>query len=65
MKAKSKLPLLFILIFFCVKNSFAQELNCQVSVLTPQIQASDKTIYDKLQSDLREFLIENGQLMSF
>ena len=56
MKAKSKLPLLFILIFFCVKNSFAQELNCQVSVLTPQIQASDKTIYEKLQTDLREFL---------
>ena len=34
----------------------AQELNCQISILTPQIQASDKTIYDKLQTDLRDFL---------
>lgn len=37
-------------------NLVAQELNCQVSVLTPQIQASDKTIYDKLQTDLRDFM---------
>jgi hypothetical protein len=34
----------------------AQELNCSVSVQTPQIQASDKTIYDKLQTDIRDFL---------
>jgi hypothetical protein len=34
----------------------AQELNCQVTVLTPQIQATDKSIYDKLQTDLRDFI---------
>lgn len=34
----------------------AQELNCQVSVLTPQIQASDKSIYETLQTTIREFL---------
>ena len=49
--------------FFCIsafmfmsQYTFAQELNCQISVLTPQIQASDKSIYDKLQTDLRDFM---------
>jgi len=37
--------------------SYGQELNCSVTVLTPQIQASDKSIYDKLQTELRDFLI--------
>lgn len=46
--------LLFTVLF--AGFSHAQELNCQVAVLTPQIQASDKTIYDKLQSDLRDLL---------
>lgn len=37
-------------------SSFGQELNCTVSVLTPQIQASDKSIYEKLQTELRDFM---------
>jgi hypothetical protein len=37
-------------------ESHAQELNCQVSVLTPSIQASDKSIYEKIQTDLRDML---------
>lgn len=56
MKVKSKILLSLLVLFSSLSNSFAQELNCQVSVLTPQIQASDKTIYDKLQNDLREFM---------
>jgi hypothetical protein len=44
----------FFILLLC--NSYAQELNCQVAVLTPKIQASDKTIYEKLQKDLRDFL---------
>ena len=36
--------------------SSAQELNCTVSVLTPQIQASDKTIYETLKSSIRDFV---------
>ena len=47
--------LLSITFFLCLKAS-AQELNCQVSILTPAIQASDKSIYDNLQRDLRDFL---------
>jgi hypothetical protein len=34
----------------------AQELNCQVSVLTPLIQASDKRIYNTLQQSIAEFM---------
>lgn len=49
----------FILLFVTLVSVFisnAQELNCQVSILTPQIQASDKSIYDNLQTQLRDFL---------
>ena len=44
--------------FFLMFTSFcsSQELNCQISILTPQIQASDKSIYDKLQTELRDFM---------
>ncbi len=56
MIAKSKLFFSILLFSFCANSLLAQELNCQVSILTPQIQASDKTIYDKLQTDLREFM---------
>ena len=50
---KSCIVLLFI--FFTVR-AFSQELNCQVQVITPTIQASDKSIYETLQTSIREFL---------
>src|SRR5687767_9606427 len=34
----------------------AQELNCQVSVLTPQLQETNKTIYETMQSQIRDFM---------
>jgi hypothetical protein len=34
----------------------AQELNCSVQVITPTIQATDKSIYETLQTSIREFL---------
>lgn len=37
-------------------SSTAQELNCQVSVLTPQIQESNKTIFETLQNQIRDFM---------
>ncbi len=46
---------IFIILAYC-SIGYTQELNCQVSILTPQIQASDKTIYDNLQTELRDFL---------
>ncbi len=36
--------------------SSAQELNCQISVLTPQIQESNKTIFETLQNQIRDFM---------
>ncbi len=39
-----------------LSNANAQELNCSVSILTPQIQASDKTIFETLQTSIREFM---------
>src|SRR5215216_2895604 len=42
-------------VFVCL-SAHAQELNCQVSVLTPQLQESNKTIYETLQKDIREFI---------
>ena len=48
------LTTLSILVYCSI--GYSQELNCQISILTPQIQASDKTIYDNLQTELRDFL---------
>jgi hypothetical protein len=48
---------LFVILISTITSSvFAQELNCRIAVLTPQIQATDKSIYDKLQNDLRDFM---------
>ena len=56
-----KYPVLFILgitFFLCMAASAvtAQELNCQVSVLTPAIQETNKTIYETMQSQIRDFM---------
>ncbi len=45
----------FILIASVIQVA-AQELNCQVQVITPTIQASDKSIYETLQTSIREFV---------
>ena len=45
--------IIFLLTFSGVR---AQEFNCSVSVLTPQIEASDKSVFDALQTSLREFI---------
>ena len=46
--------LLILLCSFIIAN--AQELNCQVQVLTPRIQSSDKKIYTTLQQAIYEFI---------
>jgi hypothetical protein len=53
MPGKNFLVILFSIFSFGVS---AQELNCQVSVITPTIQASDKSIYETLQTSIREFM---------
>ncbi|MEO5570099.1 MAG: DUF4835 family protein [Bacteroidia bacterium] len=48
--------LIFCILHFAFYISVAQELNCQVNVLTPQIQSSDKRIYTTLQTAIFEFM---------
>ncbi|HNQ62047.1 MAG TPA: DUF4835 family protein [Bacteroidia bacterium] len=56
MQIDAKKFLSIIICFIYFNGSQAQELNCSVSVLSPQIQASDKTIYETLQTSIREFM---------
>lgn len=52
-----KLHLLSLcLILLPATITVAQELNCTVTVLTPQIQSSDKKIYTTLQTAVYEFM---------
>lgn len=37
-------------------SAFAQELNCTVSVISPQVQNTEKRIFETLQKDIREFM---------
>ena len=41
---------------FTVYSLSAQELNCNISVTTPQVQQTDKTIYNTLQKAIIEFV---------
>jgi hypothetical protein len=53
MKLKS---FFFALLSFAVFNTHAQELNCTIQVLSPQLQGSDKKIFETLQQSLFEFI---------
>jgi len=54
----SILPILIFagFVFSSCGSAIAQELNCQVSVLTPQLQETNKQIYETMQSQIREFM---------
>lgn len=45
-----------ILILMLFKEGFSQELRCNVQVLSPQIQLSDKRIFTTLETAIREFM---------
>mgnify|MGYP000448155337 CR=1 FL=1 len=45
--------LLFLAFSFATQ---AQELNCTVSVISPQVQNTEKRIFETLQKDIRQFL---------
>lgn len=49
------LPLFFFLLL-SVSTVFGQELNCTVSVISPQVQNTEKRIFETLQKDIREFM---------
>ncbi len=42
--------------FLTCANAVGQELNCNVTVLTPQIQTSDPRIFNTLQTSIYEFM---------
>jgi hypothetical protein len=48
--------LFLFLIVFSSTTIFAQEFACQVNVLTPRIQSSDKKIFTTLQTAIYEFM---------
>jgi hypothetical protein len=43
-------------ILFCTLSVQAQELNCRVSILSQQVQLSDKRIFTTLETSIREFM---------
>ena len=48
--------LLIISVFYFGINSFAQELNCQVTVLSSQVSGTDKRVFDVLRTAIFEFM---------
>lgn len=53
---RKQLILLLCVVFFFAKNSTAQELNCQVDVIYPQIQGVNTAIFDQMKQDIFEFM---------
>lgn len=51
---KKILPILFL--FILPLLSIAQEFNCNVQVSAPQIQGTDRSVYDNLRTGLYEFV---------
>lgn len=48
--------LVFLILIIASANTFAQELNCQVSVQAPGIQGSDRSIFTAMQTNIRTFM---------
>jgi hypothetical protein len=51
-----KIALIFLILIGYALKGNAQELNCIVTVATPQIESSDKKIYETLQAAIYEFM---------
>jgi len=47
---------IIVLLLVLSFRGFAQELNCMVQVTTPQIQTSDRRVFETLQTAIREFM---------
>lgn len=45
-----------LLLFLMAVSGYAQELNCNVSVVSPQVQGSNKQVYDTMRKALYEFV---------
>ena len=48
--------LVFAILFLTSGSVLAQQLNCTVSVISPQVQNTERRIFETLQNDIREFM---------
>ena len=48
--------LVFMILFLTSGSVLAQQLNCTVSVISPQVQNTERRIFETLQNDIREFM---------
>lgn len=48
--------LIWVLSMLCIMPAGAQELNCQVSVIAPQIQSTPKRIWKSMETSIYEFM---------
>lgn len=53
---KLKTYLLTLFGFFMMLNAGAQEFDCKIQVMSPQVQGTNKQIYRTMQSELYEFI---------
>jgi len=51
-----KKTLLFVFLFLIAAGVTAQELNCKVSILAPQLQQTEQVILDRMKEALEEFM---------
>ena len=51
-----KLLLILVAAFGLMANTFAQELKCEVRINSNQLEGSDRTVFQSLQTALYEFL---------
>jgi hypothetical protein len=48
--------LILLALFLLSVHSFSQELNCQISVNTPQLTGTDRRVFESMQSAIYEFM---------
>ena len=53
---KQLLMMLFVLFMFSSNQMQAQEFKCNISVIAPQVQLSNKQILESLQNDIKKFM---------
>lgn len=51
-----KKNLIYIFLFFLPIYSIGQEFNCNIQVVAPQVQGTDRTVYDNMRNSLFEFV---------
>lgn len=47
---------LSVIVNLIATTAFSQELNCRISVVSPQVQGTNKKVFESMQKDLYEFI---------